>query len=73
MKFNNMYNSLIGQTDIQASKSIIMYLNVLGGTILLDYYSKDELITIIEDYTSSMMKVKLPLESETVVMTDANA
>lgn len=68
-----MYNSLIGQTDIQASKSIIMYLNVLGGTILLDYYSKDELITIIEDYTSSMMKVKLPLESETVVMTDANA
>jgi len=50
-----------------------MYLNVLGGTYLLDYYSKEELISIIEEYTTQLLNVKLPNERGIVALTEVNA
>ena len=69
---NNFNNNGI-KISSRKFNDIIMYLNVLGGTFLLDYYTKEELINIIEDYTSQLMKVKLPLEREIVSVAEANA
>lgn len=69
---NNLENNGI-KISSKRFNDIIMYLNVLGGTFLLDYYSKEELINIIEDYASRLLKVKLPIESETVALTVTNA
>ncbi len=36
---------------------VIMYLNILDGTWLLDYYSKDELSKKITDYIKLLLKI----------------
>jgi len=46
---------------------------LLGGTFLLDYYSKEDLISIIEEYATQLLNVKLPNERETVALTEVNA
>ena len=69
---NNLENKGI-KIDRRKFKEIIMYLNVLGGTYLLDYYSKDELISIIEEYTTQLLNVKLPNERGIVALTEVNA
>ena len=51
---------------------IIMYLNVLGGTHLLDYYSKEELINIIEDCASQILKVTISTGKDSVALAEAN-
>ena len=69
---NNFENKGI-KIDRKKFNDIIMYLNLLGGTFLLDYYSKEDLISIIEEYATQLLNVKLPNERETVALTEVNA
>lgn len=44
--------------DRNVFNEVIKYLNILGGTCLLDYFSRQELIEKIEDYLKLLLKNK---------------
>lgn len=68
----NGFESKGVKIDRNKFKQIIGYLNVLGGTSLLDYYSKQELINIIEEYAEKILKLRPDNEIKYAALTGYN-